>query len=241
MQENEIQSAIYPAMAAIMAEAKAIGKDSRNQQQGFNFRGIDAVMNHLHPIFARHKVIVLPCVLEDKTEERETRSGGHLIYRVLRIQFTFVAADGSRVQCVTIGEGMDSGDKAANKAMAVALKYALSQTLLLPYDEVDPDAETPEASKPKRKQPEKPPVEKPKEPVKAKPPVDDKKITQQQRKLLFAKLHDCGVLLDEFKAYLAEAWKLEHTADILKTDMDDIVSWIESHKDEVKGGEDGKA
>lgn len=137
---------IYAALAGVMGDATAIGKDSKNLQQGFMFRGIDAVMNHLHPIFAKHRVIVLPDVLEDRTEERQTKSGGNLIYRVLKIRFVFMAYDGSSVSSTVIGEGMDSGDKAANKAMAVALKYALTQMLLLPYDEVDPDAETHPAS-----------------------------------------------------------------------------------------------
>ena len=142
------EGAISKRLAAIMADARAIGKDSHNKMQGFNFRGIDAVMNHLHPIFAKHGVIILPTVVDEKTEERETKNGGNLIYRILKIRFEFVADDGSSVACIVLGEGMDSGDKASNKAMAVALKYALTQMLLLPYDEVDPDAETHEV-KPK--------------------------------------------------------------------------------------------
>ena len=162
---------IHEALAAIMAEAGAIGKESRNQSQGFYFRGIDSVMNHLHPVFARHGVIVLPEVLDERKEERQTARGGSLIYRILRVRFTFTAADGSSVSAVTIGEGMDSGDKAANKAMAVALKYALTQMLLLPYDEVDPDATTPPASQPaaKARAPIAQPVEKKPEPVESQP------------------------------------------------------------------------
>jgi hypothetical protein len=137
---------IYGALAKIMRFAKAIGKDSQNSQQGFRFRGIDAVMNNLHPLFADAGVVILPNVLEDRVEERQTKSGGNLIYRVLKIRFDFAAEDGSMASATVIGEGMDSGDKASNKAMAVALKYALTQLLLLPYDEVDPDAETPPPS-----------------------------------------------------------------------------------------------
>lgn len=140
---------IHNRLAAIMDEAKAIGKDSRNESQKFNFRGIDAVMNHLHPIFAKHGVVILPEVLDERVEERQTRSGGNLIYRILKIKFRFVAADGSEVSSVVLGEGMDSGDKGANKAMAVALKYALTQMLLLPYDEIDPDADSHPPSVPK--------------------------------------------------------------------------------------------
>lgn len=144
---------IHKAMIDIMKEVKAIGKDSYNQGQRFNFRGIDAVMNHLHPLFAKHGVVIMPEVISERSEDRTTKSGGNLIYRILTIKFRFVASDGSEVSCVTIGEGADSGDKATPKAMAIALKYAVSQAFLLPYDEIDPDATTPEPSKPKAEKP----------------------------------------------------------------------------------------
>ena len=44
---------------------------------------------------------------------------------------------------------MDSGDKATNKAMAIAMKYALFQVFCIPTEEMkDPDAETPEPTQP---------------------------------------------------------------------------------------------
>ena len=44
---------------------------------------------------------------------------------------------------------MDSGDKASNKAMSSAFKYACFQTFCIPTEEMkDPDAETPPPSKP---------------------------------------------------------------------------------------------
>jgi len=176
---------IYSKLAAIMRDVKAIGKDRRNQQQGFNFRGIDTVMNHLHPIFAEHGVCVLPTILDDKTEERTTKSGGNLIYRMLRIQFSFIAQDGSSVQSSVMGEGMDSGDKASNKAMAVALKYALTQMLLLPYDEVDPDATSPE---PSVKKPVAMPTEKPAAPKPAAPPAQAKPAPAAEAEPVYAQL-----------------------------------------------------
>ena len=144
--ETEKQEAavptIYAKMAKIMQEVGAIGKESYNKGQNFNFRGIDAVMNHLHPIFAGNDVVILPEVISERMEDRKSGSGGNLIYRILLIKFHFVSGfDGSEVCSIVVGEGMDSGDKAANKAMAVGLKYALTQMLLLPYDEVDPDGE----------------------------------------------------------------------------------------------------
>jgi len=147
---------IHEAMIEITRDVQAIGKDSQNVTQGFKFRGIDAVMNELHPIFAKHGVVILPEVVEDRTEERQARNGGNLIYRILKTRFHFVAADGSEISSVILSEGMDSGDKAVNKALAVGLKYALTQMLLLPYDEVDPDSESHDvAPKGQVKQPQK--------------------------------------------------------------------------------------
>ena len=134
---------IHEAIAALMSDVDAIKKDKKNSQQGFSFRGIDDVYNTLHAKLAARGVFSVPNVESERTEERQTRNGGTLIYRVLIIRYTFYASDGSSIDCRVVGEGMDSGDKAANKAMAVAHKYALLQTLCVPTDDMpDPDAET---------------------------------------------------------------------------------------------------
>lgn len=133
---------IYESINAIMQEVPAIGKDQVNKQQGFKFRGIDAVMNTLQPLLAKHKVFVVPQVLEQTREERQTSKGGTLLYSILKIKYTFYAEDGTFVEAITTGEGMDSGDKASNKAMAIAMKYAMFQVFCIPTED-DPDAETP--------------------------------------------------------------------------------------------------
>lgn len=140
---------IFSAICAIMSECGAIGKDRRNSQQNFNFRGIDDVMNAMHPLLAQHGVFVVPEVIESTRDERTTAKGAGLIYSILKVRFTFYAADGSSVAAVVQGEGMDNGDKASNKAMSAAFKYALFQVFCIPTEEMtDPDAETPEPSKP---------------------------------------------------------------------------------------------
>ncbi len=139
-----------------MAEIGHIGKEKRNQQQGFMYRGIDDVMNALQPALVKHNVSIVPEVLEHTREERTTAKGGNLIYSICRVKFSFYADDGSSVSAIVVGEGMDSGDKATNKAMSVAFKYACFQTFCIPTEEMqDPDAETHEPSKPAPKQQEK--------------------------------------------------------------------------------------
>jgi len=137
--------AIYKAIIGVMAEINAIGKDRKNQQQGFAYRGIDDVMNELHAALTKNKVFVVPEVLNEERTTGKTRNGGDLYYTRLKIRFTFYTDDGSSVSAVVIGEAMDSGDKASNKALSIGLKYAMLQVFCIPTeDEKDPDAQSPQ-------------------------------------------------------------------------------------------------
>ena len=140
---------IYDAILGIMEDVGVIGKDSKNEKQGYKFRGIDAVMNALQPALIKRRVIPVPTVIEHRRDERVTGSGGTMIYSTTKTRYDFICAeDGSVLSATVIGEGMDSGDKASNKAMSVAFKYACFQVLCIPTEEmVDPDADTPEPSR----------------------------------------------------------------------------------------------
>lgn len=149
MAETAKKMNIYEAISHCMEEIGAVGKDAVNTQQGFKYRGIDAVMNAINPALVKNHVFIVPEVLEQKREERTKRSGGALIYSVCKIKYTFYAEDGSSIVAVTVGEGMDSGDKATNKAMAIAFKYACFQVFCIPTEEMkDPDGETPDSVEP---------------------------------------------------------------------------------------------
>ena len=147
--EEKKKMSIYETIPAVMAEIGAIGKDSQNKQQGFMYRGVDAVMNAINPALIKYKMYIVPEVLEYTCNERTTAKGGNLIYAICKMRYTFYAEDGSCIPATVMGMGMDSGDKAMNKAMSVAFKYACFQTFCIPTEEMkDPDAETPPPSKP---------------------------------------------------------------------------------------------
>ena len=65
-------------------------------------------------------VFVLPIAHERTSENRATRNGGAMEVVIMRMEYKFCHEDGSSVTCQTVGEAMDSGDKATNKAMAIA-------------------------------------------------------------------------------------------------------------------------
>ena len=120
-----------------------IGKNQKNAQQGFKFRGIDDVYNALAPALAENGLVVLPEVLEREVIERQTRNGGVLFYVTLKVNYHFCSSeDGSKHTVCAYGEAMDSGDKATNKAMSAAYKYACFQTFCIPTENVDADSET---------------------------------------------------------------------------------------------------
>ncbi|MEY8429268.1 ERF family protein [Lachnospiraceae bacterium 48-42] len=136
---------IYSAICGIMSDIGIVGKDGYNRTQNFKYRGVEAVMNALNPAMIKNKVFCTPEVLEQNREERTTSKGATLLYSVCRIRYRFYTTDGSYVDSVVVGEGMDSGDKATNKAMSVAFKYACFQTFCIPTENLmdDPDAGTP--------------------------------------------------------------------------------------------------
>ena len=137
---------VYQAINAVQSDLARDGitKDRRNQQQGYNFRGIDDVYNALAPLLAKHGLCVLPRILARDCVERQTQKGGVLFYVTVEAEFDFVASeDGSKHTVRTYGEAMDSGDKATNKAMSAAYKYAAFQAFAIPTEgDNDADAQS---------------------------------------------------------------------------------------------------
>ena len=135
---------IYKAINAVQTELSTIGitKDRTNSQgSGYKFRGIDDVYNAIAPLLAKHGLCILPRVLTRECVERSSKAGAALFYVTVEVEFDFVAAeDGSKHTVKTFGEAMDSGDKATNKAMSAAYKYAAFQAFSIPT-ESDNDAD----------------------------------------------------------------------------------------------------
>lgn len=138
---------VYELVSKVMSDIGAISKDRKNQQQGYQFRGIDDMYNAIYPCFVKHGLFTVPTVLDVTREERPSKSGGMLIYTTVKVNYKLYASDGSFLEAVCIGEGMDSGDKSANKAMAAAHKYFFMQTFCIPTEEIkDSEVDSPEVA-----------------------------------------------------------------------------------------------
>jgi len=137
---------VYQAINKIQAALaqRGITKANRNAQQGYNFRGIDDVYNAISPLLAEHGLCILPRILSRSVVERQTAKGGALFYVTVEAEFDFVCAEDASTHVVrTFGEAMDSADKATNKAMSAAYKYAAMQAFAIPTEgDNDADAQT---------------------------------------------------------------------------------------------------
>jgi len=154
MAETPKPANVYAKIATVQGELAKVGisKSRRNQQgSGYNFRGIDEVYNTLSPIMAEHGLCILPRIISRDSTERTTKAGGVMFYVTVEAEFDFVSADDGSIHTVrTFGEAMDTSDKATNKAMSAAYKYAALMTFAIPTEgDNDADAHTPEVvSKP---------------------------------------------------------------------------------------------
>lgn len=148
---------VYQAINAVMRDlaSEGIGKHRRNTQQGYSFRGIDDVYNALSSALSRHGLVMLPRILSRSAEERTTARGGALFYVTVEAEFDLVCAeDGSTHTIRTWGEAMDSADKATNKAMSAAFKYAAMQAFCIPTEgDNDADASSHEVTPTPREAP----------------------------------------------------------------------------------------
>lgn len=145
---------VLQAISGVMEEMarEGIGKDRRNTQQGYNFRGIDDVYNALAPVLARHGLVITPRCLDRQKEVVTTAKGGTLFYVTVDMEFELASAiDGTTKTARMFGEAMDSGDKATNKAMSAAYKYMAMQEFCIPTEgDNDADATTHQLAPPDR-------------------------------------------------------------------------------------------
>lgn len=138
---------VYKAINAVQRALSHTGIAKDRQATGgatFKFRGIDDVYNAISPLLAEHNLCIIPRCVARSCVERQSSKGNALFYVTVEAEFDFVSSvDGTKHTARTFGEAMDSGDKATNKAMSAAYKYAAFQAFAIPTEgDNDADATT---------------------------------------------------------------------------------------------------
>jgi hypothetical protein len=138
---------VYAAINAISADLAqhGIAKSQVNEADDYKYRSIDDLLDRLAPLLAKHRLVVLPKVLEREVVERRD-DGDRLLFHVsLKVAFSLTSVDdGSSHIIEAYGEALDPSDKGTPKAMSAAYKSAMIQTLCIPIaGSEDPDRTSP--------------------------------------------------------------------------------------------------
>ena len=127
--------AVYPAINRVAGHFAKCGlaKGQINQADGYEYRSIDDVVAAISPLLAKHRLCLLPNVLERSASSRRNLAGEILQHVSLKVGFTISnARDGSSHTVETCGEALDASDKATAKAMSAAYKCAIIQVFCIP-------------------------------------------------------------------------------------------------------------
>lgn len=187
----EGQPLIYAALINLQNSVEAIIKRKQSSGVSYKFRGIDDVMNAIHPKLVEHGIFIVPFIDSvkntmyevDKYDSQNKVVGKRsLFHAVIVASYRFYATDGSYVEARVCAESSDYSDKATQQALSYCYKIAVLQTLSIPTEEMkDGDERNPDNSTAKTTAAKKETVAKPAE----RNPEDF--ITEPQFKFLYEK------------------------------------------------------
>lgn len=125
---TEPKCATVEALARVAGQLGPIGKGGTAPPAmgGYAFRQIEDVTAALRPLLAAERLVCIPTVLERMETTRTTKNGVVQWVVDLCVEFAWRCTGGEVVTARVWGQGLDTGDKATQKAMTAALKSMLT-------------------------------------------------------------------------------------------------------------------
>lgn len=209
---------VVEALSKVMGDVQSIGKTDRNNQQGYMFRGVDAVVNAVGPVLRTHGVVVVPIRSLFEAEHYTSAKGRQMRSVTMTVTFRFYGPAGDYIDTEVCGESADSGDKAIPKAHSVAYRTLLLEALCIPTDDPEPDAQSNERG------------QQPESAFKAPESATNgaKTITEAQQKRLWAIARNHGVDDDLVKAVVERIAGVTSTKEIPRDKYDAVIADLET-------------
>lgn len=205
------------AIKATLAKHGGVTKD-RKAPMGYSFRGIEDFDNILCGITAEHGVNAYPRILSKDIRHTQTAKGAYQSHVVIEVEWTYVSTeDGSSQVASTIGEAMDTQDKAFNKAMQAARKYADIMVFRIPTSGDDTEAynEQPAPSPATGARAAPPPAAKGSPPAPARTPTAGNSPPSDEVTEMFKRIGETGTLA------------------VLSTLAEEVAGWVEPGRSEL--------
>lgn len=134
---------VHQAIAAAALAVGAVGKGGKMEAgpARYKYRTLDDLMNAVHEPLCDNGVTFVPSNIQMlDTIEKTTKSGSIQYHLRALVTYAIYGPAGDCVYATVIAEGTDTGDKAGNKLMSGAYKYAIGQVLSIPFSMEDQDA-----------------------------------------------------------------------------------------------------
>lgn len=144
--DDPVEVPVHVALSRAMRDIRQIAK--KDQFTGgnagtYSFRGVDRVVNACAPILRKHGLIAIPSVRSAEHRDVQRVGGGRSHECVVTMAYYWVGPRGDLLPepTVTMGEALDTADKATSKAQSVAWRTCLIQMFAIPTGDPDPDSQ----------------------------------------------------------------------------------------------------
>lgn len=212
---------VYKKILLVMKDLSTVGKDCFVETGQYNLNGKpkgyfavthDHVAKLVHPLLVKHGLLVLPSVNDCKFDRYEKVSyykGSEQKKEVFKVELTvsvrFQCTDDAESyhECEVPAYAIDSQDKAAGKALSMAVKYAILKTFVLESGDQEEERPLEEAA--------------PKQAPVTKEPVKGKQVL----------INDIAVLCSEITSHMSKDEKIEW---LKKTLLIDNLARLKSEK-----------
>ncbi len=117
-------SNIHQRVLGVMDDLHYVKKEDKKVNGQYTFASHDGVTAALHPFLVKHRIVVIPTVVEHTIDGNRT---------VVNVEVNFVNADvpEDKITINSIGYGIDNQDKGIGKAVSYATKYAFLKMFVL--------------------------------------------------------------------------------------------------------------
>ena len=129
---------IFKAINAVMQNVGYVQKKG-SQGLRYTYAGEAALISAIRPVMVENGLFVYPYSVQYEKSEYTTKNGAVMNHAIVIVTYRFAHISGETFDVTVTGEGSDSGDKAFNKAMTGAYKYAMRQTFCIETGD-DPDS-----------------------------------------------------------------------------------------------------
>jgi len=128
---------VITRLAEVMSQLVGLEKNKQAPERagGFMYRGIDDLLDTLHPLLVDAQLLISPKVVHHTVQFHDERNTPYMAEVLVEYEFLSIEDGSTKTIGPVLGTGTDNLDKMAGKAMTSAFKIAMYQAFCVPVGE----------------------------------------------------------------------------------------------------------